>query len=77
MSGHSETYSRVLAAWERTAAQLAEAVVRDPRTLEFGAQLMRSHLLWKRAWDAAMDAWAPARSAGWVAMPAPFRKERI
>jgi hypothetical protein len=57
VSNHSETFSRVLAAWERTAAQMAEAVVRDPRTLEQGARLLKSHLLWKRALDHAFDAW--------------------
>jgi hypothetical protein len=50
----------VLAAWERTAAQMAEAVVRDPRALDFGARMLRMHLLWKRAFDTALDAaWTP------------------
>jgi hypothetical protein len=52
----------MLAAWERTAAQLAEAVVRDPRTLELGSRLLKSHLLWKKALDTAYDAaWTPFR----------------
>jgi hypothetical protein len=57
-----ESFARMLAAWERTAASLAETVVRDPRTLEMGARLLRSHLLWKRAFDTAFDAaWTPFR----------------
>lgn len=60
MSVGGESFARVLAAWERTAAQLAEAVVRDPRTLELGSRFLRSHLLWKRAMDTAFDAaWTP------------------
>ena len=60
MIAGGETFSRLLAAWERTAAQLAEAVVRDPRTLELGARMLRSHLLWKKAFDTAIDAaWTP------------------
>ena len=62
MNAEREACKRLLAAWERTAAQLAEAVVRDPRTLELGAGLLRSHLLWKRAFDTAAGAfWAPFR----------------
>ena len=64
MNAEREACKRLLAAWERTAAQMAEAVVRDPRTLELGAGLLRSHLLWKRAFDHAVEAW-------W----APFRRE--
>ena len=60
MIAGGESFSRLLAAWERTAAQMAEAVVRDPRTLELGARMLRSHLLWKRAFDHALDAaWTP------------------
>jgi hypothetical protein len=42
--------------WERAAADWAAAWVRDPRTLEFGAALMRTHLAWRRACDAIQDA---------------------
>lgn len=60
MIGGGESFARLLAAWERTAAQMAEAVVRDPRSLELGARLLRAHLLWKRAFDTALDAaWTP------------------
>ena len=62
MIAGGESFSRMLAAWERTAAQLAEAVVRDPRTLELGSRLLKSHLLWKKAFDTAYDAaWTPFR----------------
>jgi hypothetical protein len=55
-----ESFRRLLAAWERTTAQVAEAVVRDPRMLAVGARVLRSHLLWKRTLDTALDAaWAP------------------
>ena len=65
MIGGGETFARLLAAWERTAAQMTEAVVRDPRTLELGARFLRSHLLWKRALDTAYDAaWAPFQRGG-------------
>ena len=51
---------KVVSAWERTAAQLADAAVRDPRTLDLGARLLKSQLLWKKAFDTAVDAfWAP------------------
>ena len=60
MIAGGESVAKLLAAWERTAATLAEAVVRDPRTLELGARLLRSHLLWKKAFDTAFDAaWTP------------------
>ncbi len=50
----------IVSAWERAAAKMAEAVVRDPRTLDLGARLLRSHLLWRKAFDTAWQAaWAP------------------
>lgn len=63
MTANREAQKRLLAAWERTAAGLAESVVRNPRTLELGAGLLRSHLLWRRAFDAAAEAfWSPFRT---------------
>jgi hypothetical protein len=45
-----ETIAReALAAWEKTASKCAEQAVRDPRTLELGAEWLRSSLMWKRA----------------------------
>lgn len=52
-----DAYKRLLASWERTAAQLADAVVRDPRTLTFAARALKSQLLWRRALDTTVDAW--------------------
>jgi hypothetical protein len=49
-----------LQAWEGAAADLAAAFVRDPRTLAFGATMLRAHLAWRRAGEALADAiWAP------------------
>jgi hypothetical protein len=54
------TAKELVSVWERAAAKLSEAVVRDPRTLDLGARLLRSHLLWRRAIDTAWQAaWAP------------------
>jgi hypothetical protein len=54
------TAKEMISAWERAAAKMAETVVRDPRTLDMGARLLRSHLLWRRAIDTAWQAaWAP------------------
>ena len=50
-----ESFRRLLGAWERTAAQMTEAVVRDPGTLELGAGLLKLQLQWKRAFDQALD----------------------
>ena len=45
---------------EKAAAQMAAAFVRDPRTLAWGATCLRTHLAWRRAFDATLDAmWAP------------------
>ena len=50
-----ETIAReALAAWEKAASKMAEQTVRDPRTLELGAEWLRSSLLWKRAQDQLM-----------------------
>jgi hypothetical protein len=68
----------MLSAWERTAASFAQAVVRDPRTLEAGARLLKSQLLFRRAFALAWDAlWAPdAGGAGATATAvAPIRSE--
>lgn len=62
MSVGGESFARMLAAWERTTAHMAEAVVRHPRTLELGSRMLKSHLLWKKAFDTAFDAmWTPFR----------------
>ena len=56
VSGGSEAFKSMLSAWERTAAGFAQAVVRDPRTLEAGARLLKSQLLFRRACALAWDA---------------------
>jgi len=59
----TEALKHWVSAWERTAAKMAEAVVRDPRTLDLGSRLLRAHLLWRRAADLAWQAtWAPFRA---------------
>jgi hypothetical protein len=50
-----ESFRRLLGEWERAAAQMAGAVVRDPNTLELGATLLKMQLMWKRALDRALD----------------------
>jgi hypothetical protein len=46
--------------WEKAAAQVAAAFSRDPRTLALGAAALRTHLAWRRAFDATLEAlWAP------------------
>jgi hypothetical protein len=47
-----ETMMReALAAWEKAASKMATETVRDPRTLELGAEWLRTSLMWKRAHD--------------------------
>ncbi len=56
----AETFDAWRKQWEKAAADWAAAWVRDPRTLEFGAAMMRTHLAWRRAGDALLDAlWTP------------------
>jgi hypothetical protein len=50
-----ESFRRLLGEWERAAAQMAGAVVRDPNTLELGATLLKLQLMWKKAFDTAVD----------------------
>jgi len=47
-------------AWQRAAAYSMAAAARDPRVMQLGAGLLRSHLLWGRAMQSAwLAAWAP------------------
>jgi hypothetical protein len=46
-----------LATWEKTAGRLAEATVRDPRTLALGAGFLRTMLETKRAQDRLAAEW--------------------
>jgi hypothetical protein len=54
-----EAFQRLFNAWEKSAAALSENAVRDPRVLQMGAALMRTHVAWVRALQATAEAWAP------------------
>jgi hypothetical protein len=43
-------------AWQRAAADSMAAAARDPRLIHLGTGLMRSSLLWLRAWQTFGDA---------------------
>ena len=47
---------RMLAAWERAAADVSGRLVRDPAVLKAGASALRAHLEWRRAWNATVGA---------------------
>jgi hypothetical protein len=50
----------LVTAWQRAAADSMAAAARDPRLMSLGAGLLRSQLLWARAWQTALQAtWAP------------------
>jgi hypothetical protein len=53
-----------LAAWEQAAGKLAEATVRDPRTLELGASLLRTMLECKRTADQMATRWLELMMGG-------------
>ena len=58
MNDVMETFARdALASWEKAASAMSADLVRDPRTLELGAGLMRSSLLWKGALDSMTGQW--------------------
>jgi hypothetical protein len=58
MSNATETFARdALAAWEKAASAMSAELVRDPRTLEVGAGLMRAGLMWKGALDTMTAQW--------------------
>ena len=47
-----ETMARdALAAWEKAAGALTTSMVRDPRNLELGANMLQLGLMWKRTAD--------------------------
>jgi hypothetical protein len=49
-----------LAAWEKSAAEAAQVMVRDPHMLQLGAEALKAHLVWRKSWnDAKEAAWAP------------------
>jgi hypothetical protein len=51
-----ELWARGFGAWERAAAEAARTMVSDPRTLELGAAMLRTHLLWRSAFNDAFAA---------------------
>ena len=51
-----------LAAWEKSAGQVAEQMVRDPRVLELGTSMLRVSLEWKRSVDQMIAASIPGFS---------------
>jgi len=47
-----ESFAReALSAWEKAASEASDKMVRDLRTLEFGAAMLQNQLAWKRATD--------------------------
>lgn len=47
-----ETMAReALAAWEKAAGGMSASMVRDPRVLELGANMLQLGLLWKATMD--------------------------
>jgi hypothetical protein len=60
VSTKATPFEQLISQWEGAAADWAAAFVRDPRTLELGAAMLRTQLAWRRALDAVLDAaWAP------------------
>ena len=58
--------------FEKTAAEWAETLARDPRTLALGAACLRTHLAWRRAFEATWEAlWAPLAATHAAGMSAP------
>ena len=57
--GEGDLPARLFSALEQSAAQAAERAAGDPRTLEFGAALIRSQLMVARAlglmWEASLQ----------------------
>ncbi|MDB4967410.1 MAG: hypothetical protein JWN44_3099 [Myxococcales bacterium] len=50
----------MFSAWQRAAAEMMTAAARDPRLMKLSAGMMRSQLLWGRAFNNAWQAsWAP------------------
>ena len=52
-------FQRMFAAWEKSAASMADSASRHPKMLELGAGLMRAHLAWVRAFQASLEVWSP------------------
>ena len=49
-----------LSAWEKSAADMAQSMVRDPQVLSLGAEALKAHLIWRKSWNDAMEAlWQP------------------
>ena len=63
-AGADAPWMRAFTAWEKAAAEAAGQLVRDPQVLALGADMLRAHLLWRRAmttaFEAALTPFAPA-----------------
>lgn len=65
-----ETMAReALATWEKAASAYSESVVRDPRVLELGANMLKLSLQWKKTMDQLIALSMPGSLPGFGVKP--------
>lgn len=65
-----ETMAReALATWEKAASAYSESVVRDPRVLELGSNMLKLGLQWKKTMDQLLALSIPGAFPGFGGKP--------